>query len=88
MSKGRVCLAYSGGLDTSTILVWLIQEGYEVIAFLADCGQQEDFAAVEKKALQLGAKAFVCKNVQRELVDEVCNAIFESRYLLGTALAR
>lgn len=94
MSKGRVCLAYSGGLDTSTILVWLIQEGYEVIAFLADCGQKEDFAAVEKKALQLGAKAFVCENLQRELVDEVvkraiqCNAIFESRYLLGTALAR
>ncbi|KAH0532446.1 hypothetical protein TsFJ059_001137 [Trichoderma semiorbis] len=94
MSKGRVCLAYSGGLDTSTILVWLIQEGYEVIAFLADCGQKEDFAAVEKKALQLGAKAFVCENLQRELVDEVvkraiqCNAVFESRYLLGTALAR
>ncbi|KAL7936600.1 argininosuccinate synthase [Trichoderma chlorosporum] len=94
MSKGSVCLAYSGGLDTSTILVWLIQEGYEVIAFLADCGQQEDFAAVEKKALQLGAKAFVCENLQRELVDEVvkraiqCNAVFESRYLLGTALAR
>ncbi|KAF3072001.1 Argininosuccinate synthase [Trichoderma lentiforme] len=94
MSKGRVCLAYSGGLDTSTILVWLIQEGYEVIAFLADVGQVEDFAAVEKKALQLGAKAFVCENLQRELVDEVvkraiqCNAVFESRYLLGTALAR
>lgn len=53
-----------------------------------------DFAAVEKKALQLGAKAFVCENLQRELVDEVvkraiqCNAVFESRYLLGTALAR
>ncbi|KAL7913146.1 argininosuccinate synthase [Trichoderma velutinum] len=94
MSKGRVCLAYSGGLDTSTILVWLIQEGYEVIAFLADVGQVEDFAAVEKKALQLGAKAFICENLQRELVDEVvkraiqCNAVFESRYLLGTALAR
>ncbi|KOS21763.1 Argininosuccinate synthase [Escovopsis weberi] len=94
MSKGRVCLAYSGGLDTSTILVWLIQEGYEVIAFLGNVGQEEDFAAVEKKALQLGAKAFVCEDLQRELVDEIvsraiqCNAIFEDRYLLGTALAR
>ncbi|KAI5458324.1 argininosuccinate synthase [Mariannaea sp. PMI_226] len=94
MTKGRVCLAYSGGLDTSTILVWLLQQGYQVVCYLGDVGQEEDFSAVEAKALKLGAEAFVCENLQRELVDEIvsraimCNAIFEDQYLLGTALAR
>ncbi|KAI1500130.1 argininosuccinate synthase [Biscogniauxia marginata] len=94
MASNRVCLAYSGGLDTSTILKWLILEGYEVVAFIADVGQQEDFAAVEKKALALGAERMVCVNLQQEFVDELiwpaiqCNAIYEDRYLLGTSLAR
>ncbi|RDA95023.1 hypothetical protein CP533_2126 [Ophiocordyceps camponoti-saundersi (nom. inval.)] len=93
-SKGRVCLAYSGGLDTSTILVWLLQQDYAVVCYLGNVGQEEDFAAVEAKALKLGAEAFVCEDLQKELVDEVvakaimCNASFEERYLLGTALAR
>lgn len=39
MSKGKVCLAYSGGLDTSTILKWLLEQGYEVVCFLANVGQ-------------------------------------------------
>lgn len=64
------------------------------MCYLGDVGQEEDFAAVEAKALKLGAEAFVWENLQRELVDEVvsraimCNAIFEDQYLLGTALAR
>ncbi|KAI0906623.1 argininosuccinate synthase [Ustulina deusta] len=94
MSEKRVCLAYSGGLDTSTILKWLILEGYTVVCFLADVGQEEDFEAVEKKALALGAERMVCDNLQQEFVDEFvfraiqCNAIYEDRYLLGTSLAR
>jgi argininosuccinate synthase len=40
MSKGKVCVAFSGGLDTSVILKWLIDEGYEVVAFTADVGQE------------------------------------------------
>ncbi|KAK1770724.1 argininosuccinate synthase [Phialemonium atrogriseum] len=93
-SDKRVCLAYSGGLDTSTILKWLILEGYTVVAFLADVGQVEDFAEVEKKALALGAERMVIDNLQQEFVDELifraiqCNAIYEDRYLLGTSLAR
>ncbi|KAF8677411.1 Argininosuccinate synthetase [Rhizoctonia solani] len=71
-SKGRVLLAYSGGLDTSCILAWLIEQGYEVHAFMADVGQEEDFAAAEKKALAVGAKKFFLEGV----------------YLLGTSLAR
>ncbi|KAK3934711.1 argininosuccinate synthase [Diplogelasinospora grovesii] len=94
MSKGRVCLAYSGGLDTSTILKWLILEGYTVVCFLANVGQEEDFAEVEKKALALGAEKMVIEDLQREFVEQLvfraiqCNAIYEDRYLLGTSLAR
>ena len=82
------------GLDTSTILKWLINEGYEVVAFLADVGQEEDFDAVEKKALALGAKKMIIENLQKAFVEEIvhsairCNAIYEDRYLLGTSLAR
>ncbi|KAI1481790.1 argininosuccinate synthase [Daldinia eschscholtzii] len=88
MSKGRVCL------DTSTILKWLINEGYTVVCFLADVGQEEDWAAVEKKALSLGAERMIIDNLQEEFVEKVihraiqCNAIYEDRYLLGTSLAR
>lgn len=46
------------GTDTSCILAWLIDEGFEVIAFMADVGQEEDFAAAEKKAYAIGAKKF------------------------------
>lgn len=94
MSKGSVCLAYSGGLDTSVILAWLLEEGYEVIAFMANIGQEEDFAAAEKKALAIGATKYVLVDVREEFVKSVCypaiqaNAVYENVYLLGTSLAR
>ena len=53
----KVVLAYSGGLDTSVILKWLIKKNYEVICFVGNVGQQEDFTAIEKKAFQTGASA-------------------------------
>ncbi len=62
--------------------------------FLADVGQKEDFPQVEKKALALGAEKMVIEDLQREFVEEIvfraiqCNAVYEDRYLLGTALAR
>jgi len=90
----KVLLAYSGGLDTSCILVWLIEQGYEVIAFLANIGQDEDFDAAREKALKLGAKKFVCLDMRKEFVEHFiwpaiqANAIYEDRYLLGTSLAR
>ncbi|ORY69126.1 argininosuccinate synthetase [Leucosporidium creatinivorum] len=93
-SAGRVLLAYSGGLDTSCILAWLIDEGYEVVAFMADVGQEEDFAAAEKKALAIGAKKFFCVDLRREFVEHLiypsvqANCIYEGVYLLGTSLAR
>ena len=94
MNKGKVVLAYSGGLDTSVILKWLIERGYEVIAYVADVGQDDDFAEVEKKALKVGAAKVYIKNLREEFVTEYifpalkANALYENRYLLGTALAR
>ncbi|EIM24033.1 argininosuccinate synthetase [Wallemia mellicola] len=93
-SKGKVLLAYSGGLDTSCILVWLIEQGYEVVAYLANVGQEEDFDAAREKALKIGAKAFFCDDLRREFVEELiypavqANCIYEGVYLLGTSLAR
>lgn len=94
MSKGKVCLAYSGGLDTSVILAWLLEEGYEVIAFMANIGQEEDFDAAREKALAIGATKYVLVDVRKQFVEDVLypavqtNAIYENVYLLGTSLAR
>ena len=90
----KVVLAYSGGLDTSCILKWLIDKGYEVICYVADVGQKDDFEAVKQKALKIGAKKVVIKNLRKEFVTNYifpairADAIYESRYLLGTSLAR
>ena len=55
MEKEKVVLAYSGGLDTSVVLKWLMNKGYQVICFVGNVGQKEDFQAIEKKALKTGA---------------------------------
>ncbi|XP_068104940.1 argininosuccinate synthase [Hyperolius riggenbachi] len=92
--KGTVILAYSGGLDTSCILVWLKEQGYDIVAYLANIGQNEDFEEARKKALMLGAKKVYIEDVRKEFVEEFiwpavqANAIYEDRYLLGTSLAR
>lgn len=92
--KEKVVLAYSGGLDTSVILKWLIDKGYEVIAYIADVGQDDDFEECRKKAILLGASKVVIADLKREFVESyvlkaiMANAIYEDRYLLGTALAR
>ena len=94
MSKGKVVLAYSGGLDTSIILKWLLEEGYEVIAYVADVGQDEDFEAAREKALKVGASKVYVEDLKAEFVTDYifptfkANAIYEGRYLLGTSVAR
>jgi argininosuccinate synthase len=94
MMKEKVVLAYSGGLDTSVILKWLIEKKYEVIAFIADVGQDDDFEECRKKALLLGAAKVIISDLKREFIENyvlkaiMANAIYEDRYLLGTALAR
>ncbi|MCF6247645.1 MAG: argininosuccinate synthase, partial [Desulfobacula sp.] len=94
MSKEKVVLAYSGGLDTSVILKWLLKKGYEVIAYMANIGQKEDFDAAEKKALAIGASQVFIEDMRKEFVTDYifpvykANTIYEGRYLLGTAIAR
>ncbi|MHC4874653.1 MAG: argininosuccinate synthase, partial [Planctomycetota bacterium] len=78
----------------SVICKWLVEEGYEVIAWAADVGQREDWRAVRKKALQSGAVKFIVDNIREEFVKDfvfpaiMMNAKYEGRYYLGTSLAR
>ncbi len=94
MEKKKVVLAYSGGLDTSVILKWLANKGFEVIAYVADVGQQEDFDAIREKALATGASKVYVEDLKKELVTDYiyhalkANAIYEGKYLLGTSIAR
>ena len=91
----KIVLAYSGGLDTSVILSWLM-ENYQcpVIAFFADLGQGDDMDAVKEKAIQTGAEEVILEDLKEEFVGDFvwpalrANAIYESGYLLGTSLAR
>lgn len=94
MSKGKIVLAYSGGLDTSVILKWFIEEGYEVIAYIADVGQEEDFEAAREKAIKVGASKVYVEDLKEEFITDYIfpaiksQAIYEGRYLLGTSVAR
>jgi argininosuccinate synthase len=94
MSKGKIVLAYSGGLDTSVILKWFIEQGYDVIAYMANIGQEENFEAAREKALKIGACAVYIEDLKEEFVSEYIfravksQAIYEGRYLLGTSVAR
>ncbi|EEZ97516.1 argininosuccinate synthase [Tribolium castaneum] len=94
MSRGKVVLAYSGGLDTSCILRWLLDQNYEVICYMANIGQDEDFEAARRKAEQIGASQVVIEDLREIFVKEYvwpaiqAGLLYESRYLLGTSLAR
>ena len=92
--KKKVILAYSGGLDTSVILKWLIDKGYDVIACIIDLGQKEDFKAVQEKAKKIGASKIYIIDAKKEFITDFifpaikANAVYEGKYLLGTSLAR
>ncbi|HOT18377.1 MAG TPA: argininosuccinate synthase, partial [Spirochaetota bacterium] len=95
MSIKKVVLAYSGGLDTSVIVKWLL-ETYkcEVICFAADVGQEEELNGLEQKAINTGASKCYIEDLKEEFVRDFifpcikANAIYENRYLLGTSIAR
>lgn len=91
----KVVLAYSGGLDTSVILRWLIDTyGCEVVAFCADLGQGEELEPVEEKAKAVGSSAIYIEDLREEFVREYvfpmlrANTSYEDGYLLGTSIAR
>lgn len=90
----KILLAYSGGLDTSIILKWLINKGLDVICLIADVGQKEDFISVKEKAKSLGASKVYVMDLKKDFIEKYlffamqANAVYEGKYLLGTALAR
>ena len=92
--KEKVILAYSGGLDTSVILKWLANKGFDVIAYVANVGQNEDFKAIEEKAYATGASKVYVEDLRKPLVTDYiypalkANTIYEGTYMLGTSLAR
>jgi len=91
----KIALAYSGGLDTSVILVWL-KETYQcpVVAYAADLGQGDEVDDIRTKAAATGADEIIIEDLREEFVSDYvwpalrANAVYESGYLLGTSLAR
>ena len=97
MSKeiNKVVLAYSGGLDTSVILKWLIETYHcEVVTFSADIGQGDEVATVRRNAEKTGASKIYIDDLTETFVEDYvfpafrANAIYEGQYLLGTSIAR
>jgi len=95
MKRPKIVLAYSGGLDTSVILKWLINTyKADVIAYCCDVGQKEDLDAVKKKALKTGAAEAIVEDMRSEFAENYIfpmlrgNALYEGSYLLGTSIAR
>lgn len=91
----KVVLAYSGGLDTSVIVPWLVENyGAQVTAFIADVGQGDDLEQVADKAIRSGASNAVIEDLKHEFVTEYifptmrAGAVYEGKYLLGTSMAR
>ena len=98
MAKGevkKVVLAYSGGLDTSIIIPWLVENyGCEVIAMAGDVGQAEELDGLREKALATGASKIYIEDLREEFVTDYiwptlrAGAVYEGKYLLGTSFAR
>lgn len=91
----KAVLAYSGGLDTSVILLWLRETyGCEIAAFTADIGQGEEIEPARAKAEQLGAEKIYIEDLREEFAGEYvwpllrAGAVYENEYLLGTGIAR
>src|SRR3989304_9441833 len=91
----KVVLAYSGGLDPSVIIPWLIENyGCEVIAMAGDIGQGDELEGIEKKAIDSGASQVFVEDLRQEFVTEFLwrilrsGAVYEDKYLLGTSIAR
>ena len=91
----KVVLAYSGGLDTSIIIPWLKENyGCEVIAVAGNVGQADELEGLEEKAIKTGASKCYVEDLTKEFVEDFifesmkAGAVYEEKYLLGTAFAR
>ena len=94
MYKGKVVLAYSGGLDTSVAIKWLMDQGYDVVTFTADVGQVVDLEACKERALLTGACNAYVMDLKEEFVQDFvwpalkANAMYQGTYPLTSALSR
>ncbi|RUM29033.1 MAG: argininosuccinate synthase [Aquifex sp.] len=92
--KKRVILAYSGGLDTSIIVRWLTEKGYEVITYTADVGQGEELSEIPEKARRAGAVEAIVEDLKETFAENYCLptlkalALYEGKYPLTAALSR
>ncbi|RLE50719.1 MAG: argininosuccinate synthase [Candidatus Methanomethylicota archaeon] len=91
----KVVLAYSGGLDTSVAIRWLMEKyGVDVVTVTVDVGQQEDFKAIEERAYKIGVKKHYTIDAKKEFAEKFvfqavkANALYEEKYPLSTALSR
>ena len=91
----KVVLAYSGGLDTTTIIPWLKENfGYDVVCCCIDCGQGEELDGLDERAKLSGASKLYIEDVVDDFCDNYimpclkANAVYENKYLLGTSMAR
>nr|HPJ00436.1 argininosuccinate synthase [Enterococcus sp.] len=92
--KEKVILAYSGGLDTSVSVKWLVDEGYDVIACCLDVGEGRDTESIRQKALTVGASASYAIDAREEFAQDFAlialqgNTFYENSYPLVSALSR
>ena len=93
--KEKVVLAYSGGLDTTTVIPWLKETfGYDVICCCINCGQGEELDGLEERAKMAGASKLYIEDIIDDFCDNYimpcvkAHAVYENKYLLGTAMAR
>ncbi|MFH1847303.1 MAG: argininosuccinate synthase [Candidatus Omnitrophota bacterium] len=94
IKKKKIVLAYSGGLDTSVAIKWLMERNYEVICYMGDVGQGADVEKSRKKALQIGAKKCIVGDLKERFVKDYAfralrtGALYQGKYNLATALSR
>ena len=95
MAKDKVVLAYSGGLDTTAIIPWLKETyDYDVVCCCVDCGQGEELDGLEERAAYSGASKLYIEDVVDEFAEDFimpcvqAGAVYEHKYLIGTAMAR
>ena len=94
MPKKKVVLAYSGGLDTSVIIRWLMDRNYEVICYMGDVGQGDDNTSSKERALKIGAKKCIVGDLKKAFVADYVfptlktGALYQGKYNLATALSR
>src|SRR5690349_2520648 len=91
----KIVLAYSGGLDTSVILSWIMEKyGAEIVAFCANIGQEEELKGLQSKARKTGASSCYIVDLEEEFARDFifpmiqAAAVYESQYFLGTSIAR